>query len=78
MQTVLQAADAQRLSCVQREAVVAVLDVRLAGHGVEVGLQGELHVVATGLHLREEIKMLQRIEPERYEVYIMTRSGRVG
>lgn len=77
MQTVLQAADAQRLSCVQREAVVAVLDVRLAGHGVEVGLQGELHVVATGLHLREEIKMLQRIEPERYEVYIMTRSGLV-
>lgn len=58
MQTVLQAADAQRLSCVQREAVVAVLDVCLAGHGVEVGLQGELHVVATGLHLREEIKML--------------------
>lgn len=51
IQTALQAADAQRLSCVQREAVVAVLDERLAGHGIEVGLQGELEVVATRLHL---------------------------
>lgn len=42
IQTALQAADAQRLSCVQREPMVAVLDVRLAGHWIEVGLQGEL------------------------------------
>lgn len=40
-QTTLQAADTQRLSCVQREAVMTVLDVRLARHGIEVGLQGE-------------------------------------
>lgn len=40
----------------QREAVVAVLDVRLAGHGIEVGLQGELEVVATRLYLRDMIK----------------------
>lgn len=40
----------------QREAVVAVLDVRLAGHGIEVGLQGELKVVATRLHLQDVIK----------------------
>lgn len=37
----------------QREAVAAVLDVRLAGHGVEVGLQRELHEVTAGLHLQE-------------------------
>lgn len=42
IQTALQAADAQSLSCVQREPMVAVLDVRLAGHWVDVGLQGEL------------------------------------
>ena len=56
IQTTLKAADTQRLSSVQREAVMAVLDVRLAGHGIEIGLQGELHVVASGLHLREEIQ----------------------
>lgn len=35
-----------------REAVVAVLDVGLTGHGVEVGLQGELQVVLAGLYLQ--------------------------
>lgn len=42
IQTALQAADTQRLSCVECEAVIAVLDVRLARHGIEVGLQREL------------------------------------
>lgn len=37
----------------QREAVVAVLDVGLTGHGVEVGLQRELREVLAGLHLQE-------------------------
>lgn len=37
----------------QREAVVAVLDVGLTGHGVEVGLQRELLEVLAGLHLQE-------------------------
>lgn len=50
--TTVQAADAQRLSRVQGEPVLAVLDVGLAGHGVEVGLQGELEVTAAWLHLR--------------------------
>lgn len=50
--TALQAADAQSLSGVQCEAVVAVLDVCLAGHGVEVGLQRELCEVSTGLYLQ--------------------------
>lgn len=50
--TTLQAADSQSLSRVHREAVVAVLDVGLTGHGVEVGLQGELQVVLAGLYLQ--------------------------
>lgn len=37
----------------QREAVVAILDVRLAGHGIKVGLQGQLQVVLARLHLIE-------------------------
>lgn len=40
-----------------REAVVAVLDVDLTGHGVEVGLQGELQVVPAGLYLKVRGKM---------------------
>lgn len=51
IRTTVQAADAQRLSRVQGEPVLAVLDVGLAGHGVEVGLQGELEEAATGLNL---------------------------
>lgn len=39
---------------------MAVLDVRLAGHGVEVGLQGKLHVVPAGLHLKEETHIAHR------------------
>lgn len=35
----------------QGEPVLAVLDVGLAGHGVEVGLQGELEVATAGLDL---------------------------
>jgi len=42
IQTTLQAGDTQGLRCVQREAVMTVLDVRLAGHGIKVGLQGKL------------------------------------
>lgn len=52
IRTGLQAGDAERLSRVQRQAVMAVLDVRLAGHGINVGLQGKLQVVAAGLHLQ--------------------------
>lgn len=55
--TTLQATDSQSLSRVHREAVVAVLDVGLTGHGVEVGLQGELHVVPAGLYLRGRTEM---------------------
>lgn len=40
----------------QGEPVLAVLDVGLAGHGVEVGLQGELEVAATGLNLHRVTK----------------------
>lgn len=40
----------------QGEPVLAVLDVGLAGHGVEVGLQGELEVAATGLDLHNVTK----------------------
>lgn len=40
-----------------REAVVAVLDVGLTGHGVEVGLQGELQVVLAGLYLQVKGEM---------------------
>lgn len=50
-QTALQAGDTERLSRVQREAVMAVLDVRLAGHRIKVGLQGKLLVESTGLDL---------------------------
>ena len=53
VRTALQTGDTQSLSGVQRQAVVAVLDVRLAGHGVEVGLQGELHQVVARLHLQQ-------------------------
>lgn len=53
--TAFQAADTQRLGGVKCEAVVAILDVRLAGHGVEVGLQGKFQVVVTRLHLKESI-----------------------
>lgn len=40
----------------QGEPVLAVLDVGLAGHGVEVGLQGELEVAATRLDLHHVTK----------------------
>lgn len=56
VRTALQTGDTQSLSGVQRQAVVAVLDVGLAGHGVEVGLQGELHQVAARLHLQQGSK----------------------
>lgn len=49
--TSLQAADPQRLSCVQREAMMTVLDVGLTRHGIKVGLQWQFHVATTWLHL---------------------------
>lgn len=50
-QTAVQTGDAQSLSRVQREAVMTVLDVRLAGHWVKVALQRKLLVESTGLDL---------------------------
>lgn len=49
--TIVQAGDAQGLGRVQREAVLSVLEVGHDGHGVEVGLQGQLLQIPSGLHL---------------------------
>lgn len=49
--TIVEAGDAQCLGGVQREAVLCVLDVGHDGHGVEVGLQGQLLQIPPGLHL---------------------------
>lgn len=48
----------------QGEPVLAVLDVGLAGHGVEVGLQGELGVAAAGLDLHHVTKQTKATESE--------------
>lgn len=46
----------------QGEAEMAVLDVGLAGHGVEVGLQRELQEVAPGLHLWKNYSIEGHVE----------------
>lgn len=50
--TVTEAGDAEGLRSVQREAVLHVLDVGHDWHGVEVGLQGQLLQIPSGLHLQ--------------------------
>lgn len=42
--------------------MLAVLDVGLAGHGVEVGLQRELQEVAPGLHLWKNYSIEGHVE----------------
>ena len=49
--TIVEAGDTQGLGCVQREAALSVLEVGHDGHGVEVGLQGQLLQIPSGLHL---------------------------
>lgn len=49
--TIVEAGDTQGLCRVQREPVLGVLDVGHDGHGVEVGLQGQLLQIPPGLHL---------------------------
>jgi hypothetical protein len=41
---------------------MAILDVGLAGHGVEVGLQGELQEVAPGPHLWKHYNIKVHVE----------------
>lgn len=48
---------------------MAVLDVGLAGHWVEVGLQGELQEAAPGLHLWKHYSIEVHVEAEDQTFY---------